>query len=130
MLQPLVYYVLLAVGFGLCIYLFVSVKIEIRGALRRCLHERRQVQALEAALEDARLAVQSLETDLRAVERQTGMLVAPVAARSGLNLSKRTHVLRMHRGGQDTADIAAALALPRSEVDLLIKVHRIVVEQI
>jgi hypothetical protein len=36
----------------------------------------------------------------------------------------------MHRGGQDSAGIAAALALPRAEVELLIKVHRIVVDQI
>ena len=130
MLQPLICYVLLAVGLGLCLYLFVTLKVEIRGLLRRCLDGRQQVQDLETALGDARLAAQSLETDLREVERQTGMLVAPAPARSGLNLSKRTHVLRMHRAGQDSAGIAAALALPRSEVELLIKVHRIVVDQI
>ncbi len=130
MLQPLICYVLLAVGLGLCLYLFVTLKMEIRGLLRRCLDGRQQMQALETSLGDARLAAQSLETDLREVERQTGMLVAPAPARSGLNLSKRTHVLRMHRAGQDSAGIAAALALPRSEVELLIKVHRIVVDQI
>ena len=58
------------------------------------------------------------------------MLVAPVPARSGINLSKRTQVLRMHRTGRDSAAIAAELALPRSEVELLIKVHRIVLEHI
>jgi hypothetical protein len=130
MLQPLAFCVLLAAGLGLCLYLFVSLKAEIRGLLRRCREERQQGQALESALNDARLAVEALETDLRAVERQTGMLVAPAPARSGLDLSKRTHVLRMHRAGQDGASIAAALSLPRSEVELLIKVHRIVVEQI
>jgi hypothetical protein len=130
MLQPLVFCVLLAAGFGLCLYLFVSLKTEIRSLHRRCLDERQKVQALETALSDARLAVQSLEADLRAVEGQTGMLVAPAPARSGLNLSGRTQVLRMHRAGRDIAGIATALALPRSEVELLIKVHRIVVEQI
>jgi DNA-binding NarL/FixJ family response regulator len=130
MLQPLVFCVLLATGFGLCLYLFVTLKAEIRGLLRRSLEERQQAEALETVLREARLAVQSLETDLRAVERQTGMLVAPAPARSGLNLSKRTHVLRMHRAGQDSTGIAAALALPRSEVELLIKVHGIVMEQI
>jgi DNA-binding NarL/FixJ family response regulator len=130
MLQPLVFYILLAAGLGLCLYLFVTLKAEICGLLRRSLEDRQQVQSLESALGGARLAVQALENDLRAVERQTGMLVAPAPARSGLNLSKRTQVLRMHRAGQDSTGIAAALALPRSEVDLLIKVHRIVVEQI
>jgi hypothetical protein len=130
MLQPLVFCVLLAAGLGLCVYLFVTLKAEIHGLLRRGLEQRQQVQALESGLGEARLAVHSLETDLRDVERQTGMLVAPAPAPSGLNLSKRTHVLRMHRAGRDSAGIAAALALPRSEVELLIKVHRMVVEQI
>ena len=58
------------------------------------------------------------------------MLVAPPASRSGLNLSKRTQVLRLHRNGQSSAGIAETLALPRAEVDLLIKVHQIVVDQI
>src|SRR5580658_914627 len=103
LVQPVVYYVLLAAGLGLCLYLFATLKAEMRGLLRRSLEERKQVQALDSSLGGPRLAVQALETDLRAVELQTGMLVAPVAARSGLNLSKRTQVLRMHRGGQDSA---------------------------
>lgn len=129
-LRPLTFYALLAVGLGLCLYLFVTLKVEMRRLHRGRQDERRQVEDLEKALSEARLAVQALETDLRAVEGQTGMLVSPAPTRSGLNLSRRTQVLRMHRSGQDNAGIAAALALPRSEVDLLIKVHRIIVEQI
>ncbi len=129
-LQPLVSYVLLVAGLGFCLYLFVTLKAESRNLLGRCLEENKRVAALENALGEARLALQTLAADVRVVEQQTGMLVAPAPARSGLNLSKRTQVFRMHRSGQDTAGIAAALALPRSEVDLLIKVHRIMVEQI
>jgi len=130
MLHPLVFYIPLAAGIGLCVYLFATLKGEIRGSLRHSQEARQQLQGLETVLGEARLAVASLETDLRAVEQQTGMLVTPAPARSGLNLSKRTHVLRMHRAGQDSPGIAAALALPRSEVDLLIKVHEIVMGQI
>ena len=130
LLHPLVSYVLLAAGFGLCLYLFATLKAEIHGLLRRSLEERQHLQAVERSLDDARLALQSLEADLREVERQTGMLVAPAPARSGLNLSKRTQVLRMHRAGQDSAGISAVLSLPRSEVELLIKVHRLVVGQV
>jgi len=130
MLHPLVCYGLLVAGLGLCLCLFATLKVEIQGLLRRSLAQRQQLQALESALGETRVAVQSLETDLREVENQTGMLVAPAPARSGLNLSKRTQVLRMHRAGQDSAGIAAMLALPRSEVELLIKVHRIVVGRI
>jgi hypothetical protein len=130
LLQPLVFYVLLAAGIGLCLYLFASLKGEIRGLLRRSLEGRQKVEALEGALGDARLAAQALESDLRDLAHQAGMLVAPAPVRSGLNLSKRTQVLRMHRAGQDTAEISAMLALPRSEVELLIKVHSIAVKQI
>jgi hypothetical protein len=47
-----------------------------------------------------------------------------------LNLSKRTQVLRLHRAGEGSAAIATSLGLPRGEVDLLIKVHGMVLEQI
>lgn len=128
--HPLVFYALLAAGLGLCLYLFITLQGEIGGLRRRRLEEQRRVEALEAALDQTRRAIQGLELDLRDVEQQTGMLVAPAPAKSGLNLTKRTQVLRLHRSGQDSASIAAALALPRAEVDLLVKVHKIVVEQI
>jgi len=128
-LHPLVFYALLAVGLGLCLYLFGTLKIELRGLLRRHLEDQQQFQALETALSEARLALARLEGDLRAVESQTGMLVPPAPAPSGLNLSKRTQVLRRLRAGEDSAGIAASLGLPRAEVDLLIKVHRLVLQQ-
>jgi len=130
MLYPLTFCILLAAGLGLCLHLFLTLKAEIRVFERGSFAECQRVEALSNDVASLRAAVQALETDLRDVQRQTGMLVAPSPARSGLNLSKRTQVLRMYRAGQDNDRIAAALALPRSEVELLIKVHRMVVEQI
>lgn len=46
--------------------------------------------------------------------------------RSGMNLNKRTQALRQHRQGQPSIDIAKTLDMPKAEVDLLVKVHRIV----
>ena len=43
-----------------------------------------------------------------------------------MNLSKRSQVLRMGRRGDTPEQVAAALAVPLQEVDLLVKVHRIV----
>ncbi len=54
----------------------------------------------------------------------------PAAARPGLNLSKRSQALRMHRRGENAEQIAAALQVPRQEVDLLVKVHRIVLSSV
>jgi len=130
LLHPLLSYALMAVGLGLCLYLFMTLKVEIRRLLPGRVEDQQRVEALESALAEARLTVQQLENDLREVERQTGMLVAPAPARSGLNLSKRTQVLRLHRSGESSAAIATSLGLPRGEVDLLIKVHGMVLEQI
>jgi hypothetical protein len=54
----------------------------------------------------------------------------PAAARPGLNLSKRSQALRMHRRGESAEQIAGALQVPRQEVDLLVKVHRIVLSSV
>ena len=56
----------------------------------------------------------------------------PVAApfKPGLNLNKRSQALRMHRRGDRAEDIALALDVPLQEVELLVKVHRIVLSTI
>jgi hypothetical protein len=61
------------------------------------------------------------------VEHQPLVQTVPAVLRPGLNLGKRSQVLRMHRNGEAAERIAAALEIPRQEVDLLIKVHRIVI---
>ena len=45
---------------------------------------------------------------------------------ASLNNSLRGKVLKMHRLGQPAERIAEALSVPKGEVDLLVKVHRIV----
>jgi hypothetical protein len=54
----------------------------------------------------------------------------PDAGRAALNLNKRAQVLRMHRRGDPPERIASLLEVPRQEVDLLIKVHRIIISQL
>ena len=54
----------------------------------------------------------------------------PGLPKPGLNLSKRSHALRMHRRGEGAEQIASALELPRQEVDLLLKVHRSVLSSV
>jgi len=49
-----------------------------------------------------------------------------VALRNGMNLNQRSQALRHHRLGQSAGDIAKALDMPKAEVDLLLKVHRLV----
>jgi hypothetical protein len=53
----------------------------------------------------------------------------PVAPRPGLNVNRRVHVQRLLRKGEDPAHIAAALGIPRAEVDLLIRVQDLVAQK-
>jgi hypothetical protein len=81
-------------------------------------------QDTEAALEAVRERIEGVcgqINDLRREPAATGSVLRP-----GLNLSKRSQALRMHRRGDSPEHIAAALEVPMQEVDLLVKVHRIV----
>lgn len=81
---------------------------------------------LEAGCEAAQETVRSLAMQIR--EIQEHFPAAPVAAlpRPGLNLSTRSQALRMYRRGDNPAQIAAVLQIPAQEVELLLKVHRLV----
>ena len=98
----------------------------------RALEKRNQAgeTALAEAVAAVRASLDSVRAELREIQEQTGMLVAPAPAKSGLNLSKRGQVLQMHRRGQAPEQISASLGLPLTEIDLLIKIHQIVLEQI
>jgi hypothetical protein len=78
----------------------------------------------EAALRALQENLDGLAARLDDIEQHLSL--APGAPRTGLNLGKRSQVLRMHRRGDSAEQIAAALEIPLQEVELLLKVHRIV----
>ena|SRR5579872_4389786 len=82
----------------------------------------------DARWEELRNAVDSLAAEVRELQCQPA--AAPGSAKPALNLSKRSQALRMHRRGETADQIATALDLPSQEVDLLIKVHRIVLDSV
>src|SRR5436305_9338192 len=82
-------------------------------------------------------AIESLKQDLQAMQKQMQdtrqyppLAPVPAAPRPGMNLDKRSQALRLHRRGEAPSQIAAMLELPLQEVELLIKVHRIVLRSI
>jgi hypothetical protein len=95
-----------------------------RGRARAVAAQRRAEELVETI--EARL--QSLSADMDDWKHQP----APAAGlpKPSFNLSKRTQALRMHRRGDSAEQIAAALEIPRQEVDLLLKVHQIVISNI
>jgi hypothetical protein len=84
-----------------------------------------RVEELQTAVDALQTALNGQAAQLKEVE----YLPPPTlmrAPRAGLNLGKRSQVLRMHRNGDAPDRIAGVLEVARQEVDLLIKVHRIV----
>jgi hypothetical protein len=86
----------------------------------------------QAALESevARMSAElaELKTKLQVLE-ETGNPALPAAGAAGatgVSSTLRSKVLKMHRLGQSPERIAGSLHLPQGEVDLLVKVHRIV----
>jgi outer membrane murein-binding lipoprotein Lpp len=76
--------------------------------------------------------VQALRSDLDSLasqirDAQPSQAMPAAAPRNGLNLAKRSQALRLNRRGTSPPQIAAALELPLQEVELLLKVDRIVI---
>ncbi len=119
--DPLTFYTLLAMSLVLCLYLFVTLKCEIQDG-------RKRQATLEAALLRVRAGMGEVTTKLAETEERAALLVAPAPPRSGLNLSTRSQALRMWRRGDAPQQIAGALGIPEREVELLLKVQRLVME--
>jgi hypothetical protein len=119
LLSPVTQYCALVFGIAGCLVLFMSAKMEMQSARREARKSNESVDAsvtsLSAELQKIRVEVQELENS------PTSMPPA-----DGLNLTKRAQALRMHRRGESVSTIAAALRTPQNEVELLLKVQRLV----
>jgi DNA-binding NarL/FixJ family response regulator len=111
-------YAAIALGLSLCLYLFVSVKRDLRAMGERL---GKKHLAFESEWKARSEQLDERWAELSQVSR---LLVPPAPAASGLNLTKRSQALHLSRRGASSEEIAAALSLPRNEVELLIKVHR------
>jgi len=123
-LIPLAPYVLAALGLSVCLFLTITMESEMRRLKSRWGGRRSAETRIARELETK---VAELNERLREAEDRAGMLAAPVAPKSGLNVNKRTQVLRLSRRGEQAENIALLLGLPRREVELLLKVHALAV---
>jgi hypothetical protein len=120
---PIAPFALITACMVLFVYVFILLKQEIRRIQSRLTKQREEILGLRQEVE---VHVAQLKDGIRASDQRVGVLVAPEPPSSGLNLSKRSQALRLSRSGEDSAGIAARLNLPRNEVDLLLKVQKIV----
>jgi hypothetical protein len=117
-------------GFVLGGVFLAFVAITRTKALARVLEERMSAQRArsDAAVDSIKQTLDSLSSQIDELHKRAATL--PAIPRAGFNLSKRSQALRMHRRGEPPEQIALALDVPLQEVDLLIKVHRIVISSI
>jgi hypothetical protein len=109
-LMPVLPYLLTAGGLFSSLALFLTLKREIRRVFFR---QRTRIEEMMFRLDEA----------ARPAEAEVSFVPAPM--RAGLNLNKRVHAMRMLRRGEDLAHVAAALGVPRREVELLVRVQSI-----
>jgi hypothetical protein len=91
---------------------------------------------LKAAREESAAAVDAMQAKFESMAAELGDMPRIAVAepllgtpRPCMNLSKRSHALRLRRKGDSPEKIAESLAIPRQEVDLLMKVHDIVLRE-
>ena len=111
--------------FGLFLYLFVSLKIEV---WRLKFRFAREVQSFEASCRTLEERIAGMQETLREAETRAAVLVPPRSSRSGMNINKRIQAARLAKRGERPEQIAAALGLPRSEIALLLKVQRMTLQ--
>lgn len=119
----IIHYSALALTLAVCAYLFTTFKRNLQVIETRDLRRG----------ETLRIQLKELAEELETVRRETEIAEQksdPVTMVSRtLGSGVRIQALRMIKQGEGPQTIAAALGLPRNEVELLIKVQRLLAEQ-
>jgi hypothetical protein len=122
LIHPLELFAVLAIT-GTCLLYAFLLHMNMHTLARQ---GRKQREHFEARLAEVLEATEQLRR-----EREQAPQSPPApAASQALNLNKRGQVLRMRRSGENPETIAAALSIPRNEVDLLLKVHQMSLAQV
>jgi len=118
---------------------FAACAVTVVGALLLFFSLKRELAAFEArrnaesearAEELSRLERRIVQLEQELEEERKNALARAAPPGQSMNLSKRSQALRMHRLGEPPDRIAQMLGLSRGEVDLLLKVHRAVLESV
>jgi hypothetical protein len=109
---------------GLTLFLLWRAHALLRTLKERAAHREQENKELAAHLIALSARIQELE------RAPASAALVPTIPRAGMNLNKRSQALRLHRQREQPEQIAAALELPQQEVELLIKVHQIVMANV
>ncbi len=114
-------YALLLSGIGACLFLFLTLNVRHHISDKRL---RGELETMREGLEAMSRKLEQAETEL---DERIAALAAPPDD-EGVNLTKRAQVLRMHRRGETPEAIASALGMAQSEVDLMLKIQKMVLD--
>jgi hypothetical protein len=120
LLHPLTNYAFLVAGIGLCLWLCFHCQRGLAAVKQRSRSDR---DIYDLRIGSLTFEIAKLRQRLQEAEEQVAVACAPAAPKAGMNLTRRSQVLRMHRRGERPEQIAAALQVPNSEVELLLKLH-------
>lgn len=125
MFLTLLPYIAAALNLVVVLLLFATLNQTLGKLRNRVAHCETTVNAVPTQvaeeIKDVKLKLSGLE-DLTAEQPASSGVVLG----AGLNVTLRGKVLKMHRMGHSLERISDTLCVPKGEVDLLIKVHRIV----
>lgn len=92
-----------------------------RKAAGRRSQERDQMRS---EVDQLRSEISGLKSTLEELQRMQAERQAALVPQASINLTKRGQILRMSRRGETPQHISAALSLPEKEVNLTLKVHK------
>ena len=110
-----------AAGFALILalgFFLIRLRLQVSKML-----EDRTVRNLEIEMGNLKMSIAELTSRIAVVERDISSV--PQRPRGNINMSKRGQVIRLHRRGDASAEIASSLGLRRGEVELIIKLQQL-----
>jgi hypothetical protein len=97
--------------------LWISARIEARASRKRLQAFR---LSMETTIKDLGAKVEELQ-----LAPASNSVPSDINPAQSLNLTTRAKALRMHRSGEAVSSIAAVLGIRREEIDLLLKLERL-----
>ncbi len=116
-------YLLLAVNTVLLLALFFGINHRLRKSAARSIARQADLEQESARISKMMSELNSRINILEKEDRHSGNIEP---GSSGLNSTLRGKVLKMHQLGQPADRISEVLRVPRGEVEMLVKVHAIV----
>jgi hypothetical protein len=98
--------------------------ILIRGSRKAALRRSAEREAARIEMDQLRSELSGLKTTMDQLQQFQAERQAALVPQASINLTKRGQILRMSRRGETPQHISAALSLPQKEVNLTLKIHK------